>query len=311
MPSLSDLEEKALLKLRLRAQMYEKQMQKQLADSLNQIYGEMTKLYDKYAVNGKLTKAQMTAYNKYSTMEKNIIAKLDPALKANIKTIKKLLPDMYNESFFQHAWAMDMATGVSLSYGAVNTKALLAAMDINNPKNIELVNALKNYGPKAKMQIRSAILKNLSLGKSYKQMAKDLENSMNKIYSSGMTIARTEGQRAQNKGQDDAYTQAKAQGVEGNMVWSATLDMRTRPTHGAMDGVIKSKDGMYHGAIGDAQYPCDPNLPAEESINCRCRERFEIDGYSPQLMRTREEGVLGYLPYEKYVEEYHPEWKSK
>jgi len=305
---LSKLEQQALNTLLKNEAKYSKQIQKALLDALTSIYGEMTKIYDKYAINGKLTKVEMTKYNKYSTMEKQILDKLDPAIKANIKTISKLLPEQYQESFFHYAWAVDNATGVRLSWGNVNTKQLLMPFDITNPKNIELQNALKNYGPTAKKRIQASLIKNLSLGKSYDQMAKDLKKTMNKIYSSAITIARTEGQRAINAGQDLAYYQAEENGINGNIVWSLTKDEKTRPTHRMMDGVKKSSDGYFHGAIGDAQFPGDPNLPAEESINCRCTERFEIEGYEPQLMRTREEGVIPYQPYMDYAKEYHPDW---
>lgn len=311
MPTLSAIEKKSLISLLEREAYYAGELQGQLQSALKEIYGEMKVIYNKWAKNGILTKAEMTRYNKYQSMEKQILKLLDPALKDNIQTIRKLMPDMYNESFFHAAWEVDNTTGLRLSYGNVNTKALLAAFDITNPKNIELAEALRNYGPNAKKSMRSALLNGLSQGKSYNKMAADIERSISKIFSSAMTIARTEGQRAQNKGQDDAYLRARENGVDGYQVWSATLDQRTRPDHGAMDGKRKQKDGLYHFPNGElAQYPCDPNLPSEQSINCRCRERFEIEGYSPQLMRTRAEGVLAYQNYSDYVDQYHPEWKK-
>ena len=148
--TLSKLEQQALKTLLANEAKYSKQIQKQLFVALTSIYGEMKKIYDNYAVNGKLTRAEMTKYNKYETMEKQILAKLDPAIKANIKTIEKLLPEQFNQSFYQYAWAIDNATGLRLSWGQVNTKQLLQIFDINNPKNIELMETLKNYGPTAK-----------------------------------------------------------------------------------------------------------------------------------------------------------------
>lgn len=308
MPSIDKLEKKAYASLAQREVLYEKLLQKQLADSLTSIYGEMTKIYNKFAIDGKLTRAEMTRYNKYTTMEANILKQLDPAIKANIKTIKKLLPEMYNASFFQYAWAMDMGTGVALTYGAVNTKALLAAFDINNPKNIELMNALKNYGPEAKKRLRATLLNGISLGRSYKDMAKDLAKAMNVIHNNFMRIVRTEAARAIAKGQDDAYQQAEDNGVEGNRVWDATLDGRTRPDHALLDGVKKDEEGYYYVGGERARYPLDPNLSAGQSINCRCHERFELEGYSPQLRRTREKGVIPYINYADYAAKYHPDW---
>ena len=305
---LSKLEQQALNTLLKNEAKYSKQIQKQLLTVLTSMYGEMKKIYDKYAINGKLTKVEMTKYNKYSTMEEAILKTLDPALKANIKTIKKLLPSQFNESFFHYAWAIDNATGLRLSWGLVNTKALLGAFDITNPKNIELQEALKNYGPTAKKRIRAALLNGLSQGKSYDQMARDLKKSLNKIYSSAITIVRTEGQTAINAGQTIAYTRAQENGIEGNEVWSATKDVKTRDAHGYADGQKKNKDGYFNVGGEKALYPGDPSLSAGNRINCRCNIRFEIEGYSPQLMRTREEGILPYMPYQQYAKEYHPDW---
>ena len=167
MPELSKLEQQALNTLLKNEAKYSKQIQQQLLDALTSIYGEMTKIYDKYAVNGELTKSEMTKYNKYSTMEDQILKKLEPALKNNIKTIQKLLPEQFQQSFFQYAWALDNGTGLRLSWGLVNLKSLLAPFDITNPKNIYIQNALKNYSLNAKKNIRSALLNGLSQGKPF------------------------------------------------------------------------------------------------------------------------------------------------
>jgi hypothetical protein len=308
---LSKLEDQVYKYLLMREAKYARQIQKALLDALTSIYGEMKKIYDKYAKNGKLTKVEMTKYNKYSTMEEQILRKLDPALKANIKTIKHLLPSQFNQSFFHYAWAIDNATELRLSWGLVNTKQLLGIFDITNPKNIELVEALKNYGPTAKKRIRSALLNGLSMGKSFDQMARDLKQVMNKIYSSALTIVRTEGMTAINAGQALAYQRAIENGIIGTEIWSATRDEKTRYDHRHADGKTRGEDGLFYVGGEKAEYPGDPNLSAGNRINCRCSLRFEIEGYSPQLMRTREEGILEYMPYQQYAEKYHPDWVDK
>lgn len=306
MPELSKLEQQALNSLLAREAKYSRQIQDALLSALKSIYGEMKIIYDKYAINGKLTKVEMVKYNKYTTMEKSILDKLDPALKSNIKTIKKLLPEQYQESFFRTSWAIDNSTGLRLSWGNVNTKGLLLAFDITNPKNIELQEALHNYPINAKKTIRSTLISGLSEGKSYDSMARGLKKALNKIYSSALTIVRTEGQSAINAGQDLAYYRAIQNGVEGKIVWSATKDSATRFSHRAMDGKAKLNTGFFEPI--HAQFPGDPNLSAEERINCRCNERFEIDGYSPQLMNTRAEGIIPYQTYNDYAKQYHPDW---
>lgn len=308
MPDLEKLELQVNKNLLALENLYSKEIQKQLSKVLTSIYGEMQKIYDKYAINGKLTRVEMTKYNKYETMEKLILSKLDPAIKANIKTIQKLLPSQFNESFFHYAWAIDQASGLRLSWGNVNTKSLLAAFDITNPKNIELQEALKNYGPTAKKRIRAALLNGLSLGKSYDKMARDLKKVISAINNDTLRIIRTEGQSALNAGQAIVYARAQENGIEGNEVWVATKDARTRDAHGYADGQVRGKDGYFNVGGEKALYPGDPALSAGNRINCRCTTRFEIAGYSPQLMRTRDEGVIPYQNFTEYSKQYHPDW---
>ena len=70
-----------------------------------------------------------------------------------------------------------------------------------------------------------------------------------------------------------------------------------------MDNVARDDDGMFRGAIGEAPYPGWEGLPAEERINCRCDIRFEIEGFEPDIRRSRDNGVLPYQRYEDWVED--------
>lgn len=315
---LSDLEKQAFTQLLKNEKKYQSQVQKALADSLTSIRGEMSKIYSKYAKNGILTRAEMTKYNKYQTMEKQILKVLEPAIAKNIVTIKKLMPEQYNESFFRYAWAMDQAVGVNLNYGVLNQNMINELFSITNPKNIELANALHNYGPNAKKYLRNALLQNLSIGKSYASMIKDIRTGLNKTYNEAIRLIRTEGQSALNHGQSDLYLKAINAGVDGGEIWDATLDSRTRPkikekrpkgNHREMDG--KKKDAntglFYLPLTGEyALFPGDPGLSAAQRIFCRCRLRFEIEGYSPQLRRTRDQGIIPYQTYEQWEKNYGP-----
>jgi hypothetical protein len=275
---------------------YERQVLKALTEALNDIAAEMAKIYDKHAKGGKLTLAEMTRYNRYASMEKEMIGIINGATSDNIRTIKRMLPEQYNESFFNYGWAMDNGNGVRLSYGLPNKDVLI---QLN--KNPFLISASERYRVAGMAQIRNGINTGLTLGKSYPQMYRDVKAGVDRLKYEIVRVLRTEGQAVVNAAQSDLYTRAQAKGIKGNQIWDATLDSRTRETHGAMDGV-KKKDGFYTGAIGKAPYPGWSGLPAGERINCRCSERFEVEGYSPQLRRTRDQGLI---PYQTY-----PEWKK-
>jgi len=286
---------------------YERRVASVLRKALDEIRAEMSKIYEKYAVDGILSKADMTRYARYAAMETNIVGKLDPAIKTSLSTIKRLTPEQYNAAFFRTAWTIDTATGLRLNWGIINTKAIRAAFAITDPENKFMAEALKRYSMEARRTIRIALNDGLAQGKSYYKMMKDIRDALNKTNYEAMRIIRTEGQGAISAGAADAYDRALEDGVDGSVVWSSTLDERTRDQHREMDGQVRDADGMFHFPNGEvAPYPCWEGLSAENRINCRCKTRMEIAGYSPQLRRTRDQGVIPYQTYSQWEEDYGP-----
>ena len=128
-----------------------------------------------------------------------------------------------------------------------------------------------------------------------------------------VTVARTETIRAYNSGTDGAYSQLEAEdGTTFERRWLATIDTRTRETHREADGQVAAAGGTFTVGGWPARYPGDPNLPPEESINCRCTVLYEKDaGETDQTNRqylgaaaTQEDTMARTLsgliaPYEK------------
>jgi hypothetical protein len=84
----------------------------------------------------------------------------------------------------------------------------------------------------------------------------------------GLTEAWTRQEEAEIIQEAELEIQGKKIGVRKTLF--AILDMKTRPTHVEADGQqVGIKDDFIIGGYR-AKYPRDENLPAEESINCRC-----------------------------------------
>ena len=151
-----------------------------------------------------------------------------------------------------------------------------------------------------------------SARESFESMSKDLKHAIDISYNSALKIIRTEGMAALNHGADDAYLKAMQMGVEGSIVWSAVLDLKTRETHAAMDGKVKREDGFFDGpGAYRAPYPGWEGLPPEERIHCRCIEIFSPAGYKPELRRTKEQGIIEYMDYNTWLSTYHPDIAEK
>lgn len=98
----------------------------------------------------------------------------------------------------------------------------------------------------------------------------------------GTTIARTEGMAAFNEATMEAYRQAIDKGTvnEADLTktWRAVGDGRTRHTHMAMNGQQVGFGAVFQSPSGALlRYPHDPDAPASEKVNCRCRMDITVD----------------------------------
>jgi len=120
-----------------------------------------------------------------------------------------------------------------------------------------------------------------------------------------MEVARTEGQRVLVEGQTAAYDRARELGCDIEIVWDATLDARTRPAHGALDGKVQDdpEKGWWVESLGKyVSAPLHSGVAAFD-VNCRCRKRAQVKGFPPDERYVRGDGVVPYQTYQ--------EWKDK
>ena len=262
---------------------------------LEEFRGQLASLFERYSADGILTHAEMTRYNRLLRMEADFTERLGAVLAENKKTLSKLTGAEYEESYFRNAWAIEQSTGAALKWGALNEATIKAATE---SELLQLANAELTL--KAKIQLRRTIVQGLLRGSSYQQMARDLKEFTGKLAWENLRIARTEAHKAAVKGQLDNYDSAP-DGLELKRIWVATLDDRTRPDHGTMDGVAADAEGMFHTPWGPVTGPGIEG-PAEEVINCRCRVRAEVEGLpAPAIRRIRDEGVQEYTTYTDWV----------
>jgi uncharacterized protein with gpF-like domain len=151
------------------------------------------------------------------------------------------------------------------------------------------------------IKIRRAVSQGLIRGASYQNMPREIKDAINGNAADAMRIVRTEGQRAQSMGQQAKYADARRIGVEVVDVWDATLDGRTRDSHGALDGVKAQYQGgkPYWYVNGYRTSGPGQSGVASEDINCRCRIRGEVEGFEPEKRRIAGE-IQKYQTYEEW-----------
>ena len=88
--------------------------------------------------------------------------------------------------------------------------------------------------------------------------------------------ARTIVTGAENKGRQDSYARAEADGIILQKEWIATNDSRTRHSHAALDGAMIDQDKKFGNGL---MYPGDPSGRPEETWNCRCTVAAVVKGF--------------------------------
>lgn len=121
-----------------------------------------------------------------------------------------------------------------------------------------------------KQKITSNITQAVLQGKSIPEIAKTMQTVVGMNKASATRNARTAMTGAQNAGRQQAYDRAKAMGIKVKKEWIATLDGRTRHSHGKADGQQVELDGKFKVGASELRYPGDPQGAAEEVYNCRC-----------------------------------------
>lgn len=136
-----------------------------------------------------------------------------------------------------------------------------------------------------KQKITSNITQAVLQGKSIPEIAKAMETVVGMNKASATRNARTAMTGAQNAGRQQAYDRAKSMGIKVKKEWIATLDGRTRHSHGMADGQQVEIDGKFKVGASELRYPGDPQGRPEEVYNCRCTM---VTVEPPEILRGEE-----------------------
>jgi hypothetical protein len=270
-----------------------KTLQQFYAQALDEINKEIAAFKLKID-KGLLSDAQKLKYERLNKLYKVI----DQALKDLFKVQKNVISQGYSSEFMQAYYKMGFAIERD-----VNTR-LLSDIDYNYTLGYTQVNPgyvattfkepiagmtflQRNKVDRERLQfkIQGIIERATQTGLTPKQVATELQaidDVFAQSFKKALTVARTELLRAYSYGQEDAINQAKAVGVEGNDIWDATLDRRTRPQHAAMDQKKADAEGWFRLPNGDrAKGPRMPGLSAANAVNCRCKKLYLPFGVIP------------------------------
>lgn len=268
--------------------------------SLREIKSQVASMYEKYGTRSELPLSEVQKYNRLKNLEDNIAKEVGKLTSAGTSKIKAGMRETYQESYYRTAFAVEREAQAKLGFGQLSTDAVNRAIE-NELDSVGFIQRNRENNRRLVRQVRSELTQGLVQGESYQQTANRLTRRFEVGANEAVRIARTENHRVQSKGRLDSFDRAEKAGVIAKRVWVATLDSSTRDTHQDMDGAVANEDGMFdlNGTLVEG-----PGLTgiAEEDINCRCTVRMEIEGYEPELRRSRGEGVIPHTTYNDWKE---------
>jgi len=264
-----------------------------------EVKSRMATLYEKYAIEGELTYAEMAKYNRLNSMYKNLTNDITTNWGVVDKEFKGLVKDAYNESYYLHGYLIAEDIGMNINFGLIPTDTIYSLYNTPNVSGLSLKQTLGNVRYKLLLKERQTIIQGFLQGESYADMAKRIQDEFNKSFNDALRIARTEGARAANEAQVSNLDDAENMGIEIDRIW-LTGGKNIRDAHAVLHGVLADKEGYWHTRGYRARNPLGFGV-AELDINCKCTVKSEV-----RKNNVKRQFVIN----DREVEEY-PKWKKQ
>ena len=267
----------------------------------NTAKAQIADLFERYADKGVLTYAEMSKYNRLNNLYKTLTEELNESWNVVLKDIKTMTGDVYEESFYRYGFSMAHDTGINLSFGLIDKGVINSLYNEPNVSGLSLKETLSKTRYALLLKERQEITQSFLLGESYPKAAKRISKTFNKSFKDALRIARTEGTRAANDAQVACYDEAEEMGIEFDRIWLATLDSRTRDSHGAIDGQVADKEGYFHYKGYKAKAPGGWGV-AELNINCRCSIISKPKDIEFRVRRSNigDKNIIDYTSYQEW-----------
>ena len=195
------------------------------------------------------------------------------------------LPEVYAINYNALAGSVDGVGGYSFTLVDADTVRNLAVTDTSLLPYKELDPA-KDI-PWNMKKINAETLQGILQGESMDKIAKRIMNVQEMNKTQAIRSARTIVTGAENKGRQDSYARAEADGIILQKEWLSTNDGRTRHSHAMLDGAIVDQDKKFENGL---MYPGDPSGRPEEVYNCRCTLVAKVNGFKKaQVQKAMEQ----------------------
>ena len=259
----------------------EKEIQ-QTADKYFARFSKQDEAKRKLLEQGKITEDEYKKWRKgkvmygkrFTEMKEQCAKQLLNVNQTALAYVNGELPEVYAINYNALAGSVDGVGGYSFTLVDADTVRNLAFTDTS-------LLPYKEIDPKKDIpwnmkKINAETLQGILQGESMDKIAKRLRNVQEMNKTQAIRSARTIVTGAENKGRQDSYARAEADGIILQKEWLSTNDGRTRHSHAMLDGAIVDQDKKFENGL---MYPGDPSGRPEEVYNCRCTLAAKVNGF--------------------------------
>jgi len=256
----------------------EKLLLREYQRALGNIRSQLQKAYTKYGQKGTLSLNVMSKYGRLEKMEEQVVQEMNKVLHKVDTHIKSSIKGTFKSTYYGDSYLLSEATNSDFNMAILNEKKLKAVLD-NKYDRIGWPARLQDNVNQTTKQLRSEISQGVIQGYSYRQVSQRVSDRLGIGAYKSHRIIRTESHRAQEMGhmqtREELSKLTEDTKAEVYKIWDATLDLRTRPEHGALDGQKVKKEQDFE--LGGYSAPA-PGLfgVAYMDINCRCTTRTHV-----------------------------------
>lgn len=195
---------------------------------------------------------------------------------------------VFATNFNYQNFELEKTAGIEMGFGLYDNAAvgrlirerprLLPQPKVSKPKDVRW----------NQRNIANSITQSIIQGESIPEAAKRLAQTTGSTNMKAMRMhTRTALTGAQNAGRIEAMHEQQEMGIEVKKKWIATLDDRTRDTHGELDGQVVDVDEPFRVDGMEIMEPGDPSAPPELVYNCRCTLGYVYPKYEHLVNHDR------------------------
>lgn len=204
------------------------------------------------------------AYGKrFTALKKDIANQLLNVNQTAVAYVNGTLPEIYSLNYNALKDQVDGIGGYSFTLVDPDTVKNLSLSD-SSILPYKKIDPLKDI-PWNMKNINAEVLQGIIQGESIPKISSRIMNVQKMNERAAVRTARTIVTGAENKGRQDSYARAEADGIILQKEWLATNDGRTRHSHAMLDGAIVNQDKKFDNGL---MYPGDPSGRPEEVYNC-------------------------------------------